>query len=330
MERCHAMGLDRERPHHRDEPCGRAEPHEVHHAMRTSPGVVGNARTPVGAGRASIPSGIRPSASVRPGSTRVDVGPVGAPREPNDGSAFSPDATDCSLVVANPEFGWLSDGEDATVRAALANLVPALATATFERSPRPAGSDPRWWQSNAIVGGDHVVKFAWSEPAAARLHREILVLEALGRGSVELAVPRVAFSSSDPTLLGTYRLEGAVVPHQHLHRLGTATVELAAGELAEFLAALHAPGVLEHVRAEGVRLGRAEPQGSTPVLRDRSLRSSPVTADGRLLFGVTGSTKYLPRRGVSASSTAIFTSTTCSGTPSRCAWSPSLTSRPPQ
>lgn len=167
------------------------------------------------------------------------------------------------------QFSWLRDGDEVTVRAALAKVAPELASASFVRSPRPAGSDPRWWASNAIVDGSYVVKFAWSEPAATRLHREITVLRGLAPIRERLRVPAVAFWSTSPTLLGTKTLPGASIPHADMHRLDISRIDSAAGQLAEFLAALHSPEVLDEVRDRSIPLATADPQGTTPLLRDR-------------------------------------------------------------
>lgn len=133
---------------------------------------------------------------------------------------------------------WLDGRDDASVRAGLAEVAPALVDEALEHVPRtvdPRG-DPRWFQGAARLGRAHFVKFAWSAPASARIVREARVLGALA-GRVE-SVPRLVHPPADLACFVTRWVDGETFG------FGSAPVGAAlrawADRLAAVLVALHA------------------------------------------------------------------------------------------
>lgn len=68
--------------------------------------------------------------------------------------------------------GWLDDGAEQSLRAAIAECAPQLADPPFGINLCHARSNPLWWSSTALVNERFVVKFAWSEVRATRLWPE--------------------------------------------------------------------------------------------------------------------------------------------------------------
>ena len=75
---------------------------------------------------------------------------------------------------------WLAERSVDTVRAALTQLCPELGDLPIVLHEMWVETgNPLWARSSAFVGGAWVVKFAWTEPAAIKLEREIRTLRAL-------------------------------------------------------------------------------------------------------------------------------------------------------
>lgn len=165
---------------------------------------------------------------------------------------------------------WLPEGSEPSVRRALAAVAPRLVGADVELATDVNTSNPEWASSTAIVGGSFVLKFAWSEQAATRVHREARVLEALAPFS-DLPVPQLVGSSGDPVAFLTRLVGGVPLTFDDVRSASPADREALAGELAGFLARLHAPLVLEAVR-EATPLADPHPQGTTAAIRERLAR----------------------------------------------------------
>ena len=104
--------------------------------------------------------------------------------------------------------GWLDDGTEDSLRAAMAACVPQLADLPIRINAWHAQSNPLWWSSSAVVDERFVVKFAWSEVRAVRLWREGMVLERLGTLEPSLPTPELVVLSRDPALVVTRRVAG--------------------------------------------------------------------------------------------------------------------------
>jgi aminoglycoside phosphotransferase (APT) family kinase protein len=155
---------------------------------------------------------------------------------------------------------WLES--PAEVSAALKTVAPELAEDPIVVREPIGDDDPLWRSASAIVGGQFVVKFAWSEPAALRLAHEITVLKALAVPYL----PEVVASSTDPLLLVT-----RIVPGTALFEVVNSIDRDDAGrQLARFLGELHDSATLKRVEAAVGGLAPAPLQpASTDDLRDR-------------------------------------------------------------
>jgi hypothetical protein len=87
--------------------------------------------------------------------------------------------------------GWLEDGTEQSLRAAMARCAPGLAGLPIRINARHAQSNPLWWSSSAVVDDRFFVKFAWSEARAIRLWREGIVLERLRTLEPSLPIPEL-------------------------------------------------------------------------------------------------------------------------------------------
>lgn len=164
---------------------------------------------------------------------------------------------------------WISDPSEVSVREAVAAAVPGLANAGIELSATIVTSNPEWCAGTAIIDGSFMVKFAWSEPAAIRVHREAGVLEALAHAAPDLPIPRLAGVSTDPVAFVTRLVEGAPLRFDDVRGFTQQESAVVAAQLASFLATLHDPLVLNEVRERVPALVEPEPQASTPSLRER-------------------------------------------------------------
>src|SRR5579863_10124776 len=119
-------------------------------------------------------------------------------------------------------MSWLADGSVASLRAALSAVAPFLADAEIAQNDRVVTDNAESFQGTAVVGGDYLVKFAWSEARARRLVHEAAVLTVLGSREPPLQVPEVVASSSAPAILVTRRVAGQAVGQAELPDLARA------------------------------------------------------------------------------------------------------------
>ncbi len=165
---------------------------------------------------------------------------------------------------------WLSGRSVPEVSQALAGLCPDLVGLPIVlHDAWVEQGNASWDRSSAFVGDDWVVKFAWSEPAAVKLEREILVLRALAASEDPPPVREVHAWSSDPVLLVSPFVLGSPVIGDGVAELGTDELEFLAQGLACVLAAFHRPATLLAVTRSGVSVPPPTPQADTPELRAR-------------------------------------------------------------
>lgn len=166
--------------------------------------------------------------------------------------------------------GWLADRSVAEVSRALAELCPDLAgLPVVLHDAWVEQGNALWDRSSAFLGDDWVVKFAWSEPAALKLEREILLLRALAAAEHPPPVREVHAWSSDPVLLVSPFVFGSPVLGDTVAELETSKLEHLAQGLASVLAAFHRPAMLLVVGHAGLSLPPPTPQAETLELRAR-------------------------------------------------------------
>jgi aminoglycoside phosphotransferase (APT) family kinase protein len=139
--------------------------------------------------------------------------------------------------------GWLRDGSEEALRAALAVCAPTLANLPIRINIRHAQSNPLWWSTSAVVDERFVVKFAWSEIRATRLWREGVVLERLRTLEPSLQLPDLVVLSRDPALVVTRLVEGVPLSWEWASGLSTSETSEVAGQVAAFLVCLHGADV---------------------------------------------------------------------------------------
>lgn len=165
--------------------------------------------------------------------------------------------------------GWLADGTEESLRAAMASCAPHLADLPMRINAQHAQSNPLWWSSSAVVDERFVVKFAWSEVRAIRLWREGMVLERLRALEPSLPTPEPVVLSKDPALLVTRRVAGAPLSWEWASGLSARETTVVAQQIAGFLVRLHG---LDTARVVG-DLTEVHPtaQADTDLLRRRIL-----------------------------------------------------------
>lgn len=164
-------------------------------------------------------------------------------------------------------LGWLADGSEAEVRAALAVALPELIIDDLVVLPRHVASNPVWWSSSAFVNNELVAKFAWSEIRAVRLHREGVLLRRLSDRAPGLRLPGLVALHEDPVFVVTRKLEGEPLSWGAGSNLEGVRLGAVAGELAKFLTTLHSVPV-EDVCTGLVRVTPTA-QSDTEALRAR-------------------------------------------------------------
>src|SRR3954469_13471551 len=135
--------------------------------------------------------------------------------------------------------GWLADGTEESLRAAIAMCAPRLADLPISINAWHEQSNPLWWSSPAVVEERFVVKFAWSEVRAIRVWREGVVLERLLTLEPSLPLPELVVLSKDPALLVTRRVEGSPLSWEWASGLSTGETAQVARQIAAFLVRLH-------------------------------------------------------------------------------------------
>ena len=165
---------------------------------------------------------------------------------------------------------WLAERSVDAVRATLAQLCPELDDLSIGLHDMWVETgNPLWARSSAFVGDAWVVKFAWSEPAAIKLEREIRTLLALATSERPLPVRRVHAWSSDPVLMVSPFVPGSPVLGDAIAQSSAAQVHDLGDELARVLAAFHDPTSLDVIRRSSVQLPAPTPQARTYDLRSR-------------------------------------------------------------
>jgi aminoglycoside phosphotransferase (APT) family kinase protein len=136
---------------------------------------------------------------------------------------------------------WLPEPTQSALTGALREAAPDLAELPIALRPVPAGQEPNWWSSSAVLGEEFVAKFAWSEPAARRIVHEGAVLAALTEATVPF-IPTIVVATTNPALLVTRKVSGSSL----FEVIDSIDRERAAEQLARFLVALHRPTTYEH------------------------------------------------------------------------------------
>lgn len=135
--------------------------------------------------------------------------------------------------------GWLADGTEQSLRAAMAACAPQLADLPIRINAWHAQSNPLWWSSSAVIDERFVVKFAWSEIRAIRLWREGMVLERLRCLEPSLPTPELVVLSRDPALVVTRRVPGVPLSWQWASGMSAQETTEVAQQVAAFLVRLH-------------------------------------------------------------------------------------------
>jgi len=172
--------------------------------------------------------------------------------------------------------GWLKDGSEQSLRAAIATCAPLLVDLPIRINARHAQSNPLYWSSSAVLDERFVVKFAWSEVRAVRLWREGKVLERLGVLEPPMPTPELVVLSRDPALVVTRRVAGDPLSWEWASDLSAQETAAAARQLAAFLVRLHSTDIA-HVVGD-LPIVRPTAQADTKRLRTRFPR---LVDDGR-------------------------------------------------
>jgi aminoglycoside phosphotransferase (APT) family kinase protein len=146
--------------------------------------------------------------------------------------------------------------------------VPELAHAPIAVASGISTSNPEWSSATAIVDDRFVVKFAWSKPAAKRVHREAGVLKTLAQFCPDLPIPRLAGATHDPVAFVTHLVPGVPLASDEVRRLDARVHATVAEQIASFLATLHGtrlPALRERVPG----LVAPQPQGTTAAISQR-------------------------------------------------------------
>jgi aminoglycoside phosphotransferase (APT) family kinase protein len=160
---------------------------------------------------------------------------------------------------------WLSGPSPSAVAQALRAVAPELSGLPVSLPDLTGRDDPVYQLASAGLGEDFFVKFAWSEPAARFIARQISVLEALGREPAVPFLPEVVAVGTDPLILVTRRVHGSSL----FKVVGAIDRDHAGMQLARFLAALHSDQA--RWRAESVTgaVPAWDPLVATSALRQR-------------------------------------------------------------
>lgn len=175
----------------------------------------------------------------RAGETHQPRGWQGAPVRPLLLPEPGPRQGASGRQTGRMALGWLPDGSEAEVRAALAAAIPEVVIEDLVVLPRHAASNPLWWASSAFVNDELVAKFAWSEIRAVRLHREGILLRRLNNHAPGLQLPDLVALHEDPVLVVTHKLDGQPLSWGAGSNLEGQRFGSVASQLAEFLTTLH-------------------------------------------------------------------------------------------
>ncbi|HET7428069.1 MAG TPA: phosphotransferase [Gaiellales bacterium] len=157
---------------------------------------------------------------------------------------------------------WIPAPTEEHLRAALHRVAPELATAPIEPNDILDTGNPWWARGTAWVGDTHIVKFAWSRPAAGEVLREARVLEALRATSAAPICPPLETTSERPAMIVSRRVVGDPVG------FGSSPSRQLAEQLAAALAVIHDPATLAAVGSV-VDLPAPVPQADIDSIRTR-------------------------------------------------------------
>jgi aminoglycoside phosphotransferase (APT) family kinase protein len=164
---------------------------------------------------------------------------------------------------------WLAERSIPAVREALAEVCPDLAALPIAlHDSWVETGNPLWARSSAFMDNKWVVKFAWTEDAAAKLEREIQTLRALATSTHPPPVRRVHAWSWDPVLLVSPFVPGTPLTGQTIEQYSPTQKQRLAHELAEVLAAFHDPATHDAALRSHVQLPPPTPQAHTTEIRD--------------------------------------------------------------
>jgi aminoglycoside phosphotransferase (APT) family kinase protein len=164
-------------------------------------------------------------------------------------------------------IGWLRDGSEPSIRRAVHAALPGLVITRLEIRPRYSSPNPLYWSSSAVINDAFVVKFAWSEVRAIRLHREAVLIERLHLADRELRLPELIAVTDDPVAVVTRRLDGEPLSWGGGSDLRGPRAKRVAVDLAEFLVTLHGTPAESVLHDLAVVVPTA--QGNTSALRAR-------------------------------------------------------------
>ena len=159
----------------------------------------------------------------------------------------------------------LCEPTPAAVAAALRAVAPELSGLPVALPDLAGDDDPVFRSLNAPLGDDFFVRFAWSEPAARFVQRQISVLEVLGRPPAVPFLPEVVAAGTDPLVLVTRREHGSSL----FEVAGSINRDAAGRQLARFLAALHSDQARQRVDAATGPVPAWYPLVTTDALRQR-------------------------------------------------------------
>lgn len=163
--------------------------------------------------------------------------------------------------------GWLADGTEQSLRAAMAACAPQLADLPIRINAWHAQSNPLWWSSSAVIDERFVVKFAWSEIRAIRLWREGMVLERLWSLEPSLPTPELVVLSKDPALVVTRLVAGVPLSWEWASGMSAQETTEVAQQIAAFLVRLHGADI-DHLLGDLPEVHPAA-QADTETLRRR-------------------------------------------------------------
>lgn len=166
--------------------------------------------------------------------------------------------------------GWLRDGSEGSLRAALGAVVPELAELPLAFKPRQPQSNPSYWSASAVVGDGFVVKYAWSEVRAVRLWREGVVLGRLRAQDALLAIPELVAVSREPALVVTRLVVGEPLSREWASAMTGSETDQVGQDLGRFLARLH--DVAAEAMIGDLPVVHPTPQADTERLREDFMR----------------------------------------------------------
>jgi aminoglycoside phosphotransferase (APT) family kinase protein len=169
-------------------------------------------------------------------------------------------------VSCQARNSWLDSASVGAVRDAVSCAAPHL-VGEVELNDTFLSSNPFWQRGTAWLGAQHVVKFAWSEAAAAELDRERRVVLALAGTPFRRWLPPIEATAERPVLIITRRVDGMPCAGTLLEDRATAAA--VAQDLAQALATLHDPVVLAAVTRAVPAPPPPAPQAETGEIRDR-------------------------------------------------------------